>query len=256
MSEQEAPTGKYLYCIIRGDEPRMFDAQGIDGNGGSAYTIHAAGLAAVVSDSEIVDYERSRRNMIRHSLVQEEVMRDYTILPVRFDTVAPDTESVREKLLARRCREFNSLLDEMSGKIELGLKAFWREDALFQEIVEENPQIRRLRDKLIGQSEERSYYDRVNLGELVAAAVGKKREVDADKILSYLQSLADKCKTNCMLADRMVLNAAFLVDRSRAEDFDKAIGNLDSEMGHRCTFKYIGPVPPYNFVNIVIHWDR
>lgn len=248
--------GKYLYCIIRGDEPRTFDAQGINSDGGRIHTIHGAGLAAVASDSEIVEYQRTRRNMIVHTLVQEEVMRGCTILPVRFGTVAPDTESVEEQLLRRRSREFSSLLDEMSDRVELGLKAFWREDALFQEIVDANPQIRRIRDSLIGQSPERSHYERVHLGELVAAAVDRKREADAETILARLQSLACKSKTNCLLADRMIVNAAFLVDSRRAEDFDRAIENLDSDMGHRCTFKYIGPVPPYNFVNIVIHWDR
>jgi hypothetical protein len=256
MPEQGTLTGRYLYCVIRGDEPRTFDAQGIDSNGGRVCTIHAAGLAAVVSDSEIVDYQRSRRNMIVHTLVQEEVMRDYTILPVRFGTVAPDAESVREKLLSKRCQEFNSLLDEMTDRVELGLKAFWREDVLFQEIVDANPQIRRLRDSLAGKSEAQSRYERIHLGELVAAAVKQKRDVDAERILSHLQSHIYKSRTNCMLADRMVLNAAFLVDRNRADDFDKAVADLDSGMGHRCTFKYIGPVPPYNFVNIVIHWDR
>ena len=29
----------------------------------------------------------------------------------------------------------------------------------------------------------------------------------------------------------------------------------DAEMQKRVMFKYVGPVPPYNFVNIVIHWD-
>jgi hypothetical protein len=248
--------GRYLYCIIRGDEPRTYATQGICSDGGSVHTVHASGLAVVASGSPVVDYERSRRNMMIHTLVQEEVMRDCAILPVRFGTVAPDADAIRDKLLCRRRSEFDSLLDEMTDRAEVGLKAFWREQALFGEIVEENPAIRRLRDSLVGVSAERSYYERVRLGEMVAAAVQRKREVDAEKILSRLRYLAYKTKTNCLLADRMIINAAFLVDKSRTDDFDKSVGDLDSEMGDRCTFKYVSPAPPYNFVNIVVSWDR
>jgi len=53
----------------------------------------------------------------------------------------------------------------------------------------------------------------------------------------------------------MVLNAAFLVDEARQVEFDAAVERLDQEMGKRLIFKYVGPVPPYNFVNIVVTWE-
>jgi len=53
----------------------------------------------------------------------------------------------------------------------------------------------------------------------------------------------------------MVLNAAFLVKEARQADFDEAVKWLDEEMGKRIIFKYVGPVPPYNFVNIVVTWE-
>jgi hypothetical protein len=30
---------------------------------------------------------------------------------------------------------------------------------------------------------------------------------------------------------------------------------MDAEMGERFQFKYVGPVPPYNFVNISVNWS-
>jgi len=53
----------------------------------------------------------------------------------------------------------------------------------------------------------------------------------------------------------MVLNAAFLVERVHEPEFDQAVQKLDAEMGKRLIFKYVGSAPPYNFVNILIHWD-
>jgi hypothetical protein len=213
-------------------------------------------LAAVVSDSPVIEYDSSRRNMMAHTLVLEEVMREFTILPVRFGTVAPGVEAIQEKVLKRRYGELNGLLNEMEGRVELGLKAFWYEEVIFHEVVEENPAIRSLRDSLMGRTAEETYYDRIRLGEMVEAAMAKKRDEDAEKILARLRPLVYQTRANKVITDRMVVNAAFLVEEGRGLEFDQAIQQLDAEMGRRLIFKYVGPVPPYNFVNIVVHWEE
>ena len=255
MPEPETPIGKYMYCIIRSSEPRQFTTLGIGERGDIVHTVHFMSLAAVVSDSPVVEYESSRRNMMAHTLVLEEVMREFTILPVRFGTVAPSAEAIQEKVLKRRFGEFHGLLQEMEGRVELGLKAFWYEEGIFQEVVEENPSIRRLRDSLMGRPAEETYYDRIRLGEMVENAMWKKRDGDAEKILIPLRPLVYKTRANKVVTDRMVLNAAFLVDEARQAEFDAAVKRLDEEMGKRLIFKYVGPVPPYNFVNIVVTWE-
>ncbi len=251
----ESGTGKYMYCIIRCPEPHQFTNLGIGERGDVVHTVHFEDLAVVASDSPVVEYDSSRRNMMAHTLVLEEVMRDFTILPVRFGTVAPSVEAVQEKLLKRRFGEFHGLLQEMEGRVELGLKAFWYEDVIFQEIVEENPPIRRLRDSLTGRPSEETYYERIHLGEMIEAAMWKKRDEDAEKILTPLRLLVRETRANKVIMDRMVLNAAFLVDEARQVEFDEAIERLDQKMGKRLIFKYVGPVPPYNFVNIVVTWE-
>ena len=248
--------GRYVYGIIRGEEPRTFEAQGIWSEAGQVCTVNAAGLGAVVSDSPVVDYERSRRNMMVHTLALEEVMRQHTVLPVRFGTVAPNEGAGIPRLLERRSGEFHSLLDEMEGRVELGLKVFWREERLFQEIVEEYPDIRRLRDATAGKSAEAAHYERIRLGEMVAEAIKRKRESEAELLLNRLSPAAYKCRSNPVLGEKMVLNAAFLVDRAGEDEFAASIGALDSEMADRRVFKYIRPAPPYNFVNLIISWNE
>ena len=212
-------------------------------------------LAAVISDSPVIVFDNSRRNMMAHTLVLEEVMRAFTLLPVRFGTIAHSAEAIQEQLLHRRYDELNQLLGEMEGRVELGLKAFWYEGAIFEEIVAESPPVRRLRDSLKNRSPEESYYDRIHLGELVEAAMEHKRNVDAEKVLNRLRPLVYKTRANKLITDRMVLNAAFLVEKANEAACDQAVQALDAEMGKRMMFKYVGPVPPYNFVNIVVQWD-
>lgn len=256
MPERETAAGKYMYCIIRCPEPRQFATRGIGERGDVVHTVRFRDLAAVVSDSPIVEYESNRRNMMAHTLVLEEVLQRWDILPVRFGTVAPSAEAIEERVLRRRYGELHGLLQEIAGRVELGLKAFWYEQTIFEEIVAEDPAIRRMRDALAGRPPEESYYERLELGEMVEQAMWKKRAQDGERILSPLRPLAVRVRDGKVLTDRMVLSAAFLVDRARQQAFDGAVRKLDEEMGRRLLFRYVGPVPPYNFVSITVSWEE
>jgi len=251
-----AEFGKYLYCIIPCQEERTFDEAGMCEDG-PVHTVCYNGLGAVISDSPMKQYESTRKNLMAHERVLERVMREFTLLPVRFGTVtdsASDIQDIQE-LLKSRFEEFQRLLRDMEGKVELGLKAFWRDEkAIFEEIVAENGDIRRLRNSLLHKSPEAAHFGRIRLGETVKEALKRKRAEEAAQILAPLRQINHKIKENEVLADRMVLNAAFLVDKAREPEFDQAATRLDEQFGQRIALKYIGPVPPYNFVNIVVNW--
>jgi len=254
-----AEMSKYLYCIIPCSENRTFDADVIGNGGGVMHTVCHQGLAAVVSDSSVKQYESTRRNMMAHEKAIERVMKEFTLLPVRFGTVTDFTSPIQDirKLVGSRFEEFQKLLQDMEDKVELGLKAFWRDEkAIFEEIVAENTDIRKLRNSLSGKSPEATHFDRVRLGERVKEALNRKRDKEAAKILLPLRGLAHSVRENDVLADRIVVNAAFLVDRSKEPDFDQAVSKLDEQFGGRIVFKYIGSAPPYNFVNIVVNWEE
>ena len=82
--------GKYIYCIIALKEARSFGPIGIGGRGDEVNTIVYDDIAAVVSNSPVISYAVSRENMLAHEKAIEEVMKKYTVLPVRFCTIAQD----------------------------------------------------------------------------------------------------------------------------------------------------------------------
>ncbi|GFP26767.1 GvpL/GvpF family gas vesicle protein, partial [Candidatus Hakubella thermalkaliphila] len=126
--------GKYIYCIIGTNEGRNFGPIGIGDRGDGVYTIGYQDLSAVISNSPMTKYVVSRENMTAHEKVIEEVMKDYSVLPVRFCTVATSAEEVRN-LLRKRYTEFKNLLRDMDNKTELGVRALWKNmNAIFQEI--------------------------------------------------------------------------------------------------------------------------
>ena len=254
MTNEKVVNSKYLYAIIQCREPRELKARGIGERGDVVHTVVHKGLAAVVSDSPVMEYDQSRRNMMAHTAVLEELMEEFTLLPVRFNTVAPEAVAIEERLLVPRHDEFTQLLGQIDKRVELGLKAFWHDGIIFEEILQENDSIRKMRDSLEGRSLDGSYYERIQLGEKIEKALTKKRLEDEEMILSRIRPHVHKSRSNKTIGDRMVLNGAFLVDAAKETKFDEAVQSLDQDLSSRLMFKYVGPVPPYNFVNIVVNW--
>lgn len=254
--------GKYIYCIIGTNEERNFGPIGIGGRDDEVHTVCYRDLAAVISGSPIIKYSICRENTLAHQVVMEKVMRDCTVLPVRFGTiaegkdgVAPE-ERIREKVLKERHGEFKDLLKKLDNKVELGVKALWTSmEVVFGEIVEENKQIKRLKQKILAaKSSTQTHADTVAIGEMVKSALEAKKDKEGKEILDALKKFSVDFRTNKTFGDKMVMNAAFLVDKVQEKQFDEEIDKLEARYGGRIKFKYVGPVPPCNFVEIVVTW--
>jgi hypothetical protein len=92
----------------------------------------------------------------------------------------------------------------------------------------------------------------MEIGKMVEAALEKEKEIYKEDILSALSPLAIETKTNNTYGERMIINAAFLVEKQREVEFDQKVGELDAEYADLLKFKYVGTLPPFNFVNLVI----
>jgi hypothetical protein len=178
------------------------------------------------------------------------------VLPVRFCTVAANAEEIR-RLLERRYLELKHLLRDMDGKVELGVKALWRNmELIFQEIVDENEEIKRLKAEVAERPSRQTHAQRIAIGQMVQAALEAKKEREGEELLRGLKRLSVDYRLNRTIGDKMVLNAAFLVDRDREKEFDDLMERLDLRYREQIKFVYVGPVPPYNFVNITLKPDE
>jgi hypothetical protein len=50
----------------------------------------------------------------------------------------------------------------------------------------------------------------------------------------------------------MVLNTAFLIGRSRREEFEQKIEQLNDEFEDKLNFRCVGPLPPYSFYTLEV----
>ena len=246
--------GKYVYCIIRLDRPRDFGEIGIGGSK-RVYTVHYRDLAAVVSDTPIVIYDPTRENVLAHEFVNETVMREFTVIPMSFGTVFRSEDDVSE-LLRSTYQAFNDVLDKMQDKIEFGLKILWDREKVVANLERENDEIRRLKDEISRNASSSTYFARMQLGRLVEAALEEKGNHFVADVHEELKQVAVASRSNKVIGDRMILNAAFLVERAREKAFDEKVKEVSRRYEEVLTFKYTGPWPPYNFVNIKLKLEK
>src|SRR5687768_16156125 len=246
--------GKYVYCIIRSDQQREFGGIGI-GGGQRVYPVHYRDLAAVVSDTPIVIYDPTRENVLAHEFVNETVMREFTVIPMSFGTVFRSEDDVTE-LLRSTYQAFSEVLDKMQDKIEFGLKVLWDRDKVVASLEQDNEEIRRLKDEISRHTSSSTYFARMQLGRLVESALEETSQRYLADIHEALKSVAVASRSNKPIGDRMILNAAFLVDRARETAFDDRVKEISRKYEDILTFKYSGPWPPYNFVNIKLKLER
>ena len=247
--------GKYIYCISSMREPKTFDSLGIGGRGDKVYSICFDDIASVISTSPMIDYTLIRENVLAHEKAIEEVMEEHVVLPVRFSTIAED-EYQMKRILERDYKKFKNLINEMKNKKELGLKALFKKDVIYKHIAEKYKDIKKFKERIMTLPPEKTYFQRVELGEMVETALKQENEKFNRNVLKVLSPLAVEVKTNETYSEHMIMNASFLVEKDIEAEFDKRVQELDEIYHDTITFKYVGTLPPFNFVNLVIEIDR
>jgi hypothetical protein len=245
--------GKYVYCVIQAAEPLKFGPIGLGVEPSEVHTVNYKDIAAVVSDTPLEVHDATRENVLAHERVNETVMRHYTVIPMSFGTVFKTRDDIIE-LLRGAYDAFVDVLVKMRDKLEFGLKVLWDRDQVVQQIEQEDEDVRRLKNEISSQKGS-TYFARVQYGRLIESALQARSDRYLAEIFAGLRDVAVASRTNKPIGDKMIMNAAFLVARDKETAFDarvKAIGASYDAL----TFKYTGPWPPYNFVNIRLKLER
>jgi hypothetical protein len=239
--------GKYVYCVINSERPFRFGQIGIGAEPTEVYTIHYRNLGAVVSDAPLEVLDSTRENVLAHERVNETVMHDHTVIPMSFGTIFRTNEDIIE-LLRSAFDAFGDVLTKMQNKLEFGLKVLWDPDQAVRQVESEDDDISRLKKEISSQKGP-TYFARMQYGRLVDAALQARSERYVTSILTELRDVAVASRINKPIGDKMIMNAAFLISRNQESAFDRKIKDIAGRHD-QLTFKYTGPWPPYNFVNI------
>lgn len=247
--------GLYVYGVIESRSGVNFGKSSIGGVSEDVSTVHYGDVAAVVSRTPVFIFDPTRDNALAHEHVIETVMKNYTIVPMAFGTVFRTADDIKE-VLKSIYPSLKDVLQQMTGKLEFGLKVTWDRDRIIEELKREHDEIHRFHQELTRKHLQSTYFARMQLGRMIDKALAELAANYVRDIYDGLRGVCVASRDNKPIGDKMIMNAAFLIQKEREAEFDAAVNKVAQKFGDRLNFKYTGPWPPYNFVNIRLKLER
>jgi len=270
MSEK----GKYVYGIINSNTDNSFGPYGVENKEAfsplltkkveespraceEVYSIPYKGISAIISNEEIVDYTRMLKDavarlLVRHQKVIEKIMSlGYTIIPMRLGTFAADETDVKD-ILNKGYNLIKDIFKKISNKIEIDVISTWSDFVSILKEAGEEKEIKEFKESLLANPKGITVDDQMKVGIILKKALDNKREKYAFKIQSALKNVSHDLKIHELMDDKMVINSAFLINKSRQKEFYRKIESLNYEFDDKLNFRCVGPLPPYSFYTIDI----
>ena len=247
--------GRYVYGIIEAKDAMGFGKSNLGGATESVYTVHHGDIAAIVSKTSVFIFDPTRENALAHEHVIETVMKTQTIIPMSFGTVFRTDDDIRQ-VLRSIYPSLKDVLKQMGGKLEFGLKVTWDRESIIEEMKREHEEIHRFHNELTKKHLQSTYFARMQLGRMIDKALAERAAEYVRQIYDGLRTVCVASRDNKPIGDKMIMNAAFLIERTREGEFDAAVNRIAQKFSNRLNFKYTGPWPPYNFVNIRLKLER
>lgn len=242
--------GRYIYCIVDWEENKPAANFGNIGIGENAvFTIGYKDVAAVVSSIPFKQMESNLNDIMAHQRVVEAARESRTVLPVRFGVILKNDEGIK-KLLASSYKDYSSKLATLRGKDEIGIKVLLNKTSLkkIEALAEQTEEIRKIKQEMSAAKPGTSYFMKLRLQD----AMKNETLLRIDKMVGEINSsLAESAVDRRLLKNdvgEIVLNAAYLVDRSKARAFDAKVKELRERFEREgMTIHRSGPWAPYSF---------
>jgi hypothetical protein len=247
--------GRYMYGIIKSDGDEI--SHHTKGLGAGVYTVPYQDIAAVVSDSEIVDYahlpkDEAARRLVRHQQVIEKVMEHFfPVIPTRLGTYGVDNDEVRH-ILAKGYPIIKDIFPKITDKVEIDVVATWSDINLILKKLGEEKEIKEFKQKLLANPEAITIDDQIKIGSMVKDNLDQRREKYALQIHDALGTVSQDFKEHEVMDDTMVSNTAFFIDKANSKNFDNRVEELNANFAEKLNFRCIGPLPPYSFYTLEV----
>lgn len=253
--------GKYIYGVINSNAPFSIFMppdflKGLS-DSDNVYPISFKDIAALVSDAYIVDYSGLRKDalarlLIGHQTVIEKIMpRQFAIIPMGLGTFAQDETEVRD-ILNKGYNLIMEIFEKINDKIEIDIVATLSDlNSLIKEASAEK-EISEFKEKLLSNPKAISIDDQMKLGIMLGKALDKRKEGFVKRIMAKLADLSENTRIHELMDENMVLNSAFLILKSKYQDFEKTVEELNNEFDDNLHFRCVGPLAPYSFYTLEI----
>ncbi|MFC0503786.1 GvpL/GvpF family gas vesicle protein [Micromonospora costi] len=245
MSEER---GLFIYGIVPSDVEPTPDASGVGDPPGEVTVVRHGRVAALVSEVPLETALGRPADLTAYQELLDGTAAVAPVLPVRFGTVVTGPDAVADLLDAHGDR-FASALDELEGHVQYVVHGRYEESALIQSVLDDNTAAADLADQVRGQPEETTREQRIRLGEIISQAVELRREAENRDLLDTLGPLATSALARPPSNELDAVNAAFLVEADREDDFVDALEEFAEQRRGLIHMRLLGPLAPYDFVS-------
>jgi len=255
-----AEIAKYIFGILNSNTdlqltiPKAFLSDGGE-SPTAVYTIPHQDLSALVRDSNGAgslpgSKETLARMLIGHQAVIERIMAGgATVIPMKLGTYAQDENEVKA-ILHEGYPLMKEILERIADKIEIDVVATWSHFASTVKDVGEEKEIKEFKERLLSRPRGATVDDQMKIGLMIKKALDEKRAGVSREILERLQAVSEDARIHELMDDQMVMNAAFLITRSRHKDFEEKVEEINKSMQDKLNFRCVGPLPPYSFYTL------
>ena len=203
-------------------------------------------LAAVVATAS-ADRPLGADELRNHdAIVAGFVEQGVPILPMRFGSAVADVDTVIDEILAAKADSLVAALEDLSGRRQYTLQVRYEQDGVLRRVVARDPRIASARAAASGPRASGS--DRIRLGQLVAAAIERRRGSDVRVIADALAPWTVRRSTTIASDSWGVGTIACLVDVARETEFVDAAEALAEQHADLVRLRLLGPLAPYDFV--------
>jgi len=234
----------YIYGIIDFNDNLNNSIKGLGDR--YVYNIPYQDIGVVVSNlPEQVLGKIDSDYVIEHEKVLESLMEGFSVLPMRFLTVF-DTKENLISMVRYYYNDFKNNLDRLYGKVELGVKVIWPGESIRKNIINlyaGNSQ----KIRISGNSQAMDYVTDKFQEYKTDKAFEEEANSRIKDIDRFFNNFVVEKRLEKLKSQNLLLNASYLVEKEKQEDFKEAFEHLRNVPGN---FKYLlsGPWPPYNFV--------
>lgn len=257
--------GFYVYGIVDCTGLASLPVQGVTAGYPITLLPHRE-LAAVVSAAPLDEWgeEPLKANLgdmtwlesrVRgHQAVLDAILPLATLIPMKFATVYLDPSGV-ERFLVEHYEAFITLLGNLRGRQEWGLKLYCDNAILAAHLGEISPAVAQLRAEIAHKPKGAAYLLARRLQEISDSEGEQVGLAVADRIHAVLAERSVAATLNPLQSseatgrgEQMLLNAAYLVDEGAHAAFRAALCAIAAEHnGRGFLFELSGPWPAYNF---------
>ncbi|MFI7638534.1 GvpL/GvpF family gas vesicle protein [Nonomuraea sp. NPDC049400] len=238
----------YLYGIVPADLELAPDDRGLGDPAGEVHLVRHGEIAALVSDVNVDQPLGRPDDLLAFERLLDSVAAKAPVLPFRFGAVLANPEAVMEELLKPFHDQFLGALRDLEGQAEYIVKGRYVESAVLGEILAENPEAASLREAIRGRSEDLTRNERIRLGELIAATIEAKRDMDTRTALDALAAHYSTAVVREPSHEQDAVHVAMLAKTGEQRALEKALSQLGERWEGRVNLRLLGPLAPYDFV--------